>query len=189
MNDTALAKLDSARLALAECKTVMEAKQISDIAEAARIYLERTNASTETVNRATEIRILAERQMGEFIKAMPKNKGGRPTETPSPQEKVPTIAEVGLTHKQSDRAQRLADIPTEEFQERVETAKAEGKLSTNTILKRPNRVKNLFNFPAWKSQTKALVISWLSTMPEEHREEAAEYLSQLPAKVLSQLNK
>ena len=33
MNDTALVKLDAAKHALAECKTVMEAKQIAGIAE------------------------------------------------------------------------------------------------------------------------------------------------------------
>ncbi len=59
MNDAALIKLDAAQHALAECKTVMEAKQIADVAEAARVYLERTNASVETVNRAAEIRTLA----------------------------------------------------------------------------------------------------------------------------------
>jgi hypothetical protein len=31
----------------------------------------------ETVNRATEVRLLAERQMGEFLAAMPKNEGAR----------------------------------------------------------------------------------------------------------------
>lgn len=41
MNDSALIKLDAARAALPECKTAMEAKQISDVAEAARVYLAR----------------------------------------------------------------------------------------------------------------------------------------------------
>src|SRR5690606_14307809 len=74
-HDTALARLDTARAALAECKTVMEAKTIADAAEVARVYLERTQASVDAVNRATEVRILAERQMGEFLAAMPKAEG------------------------------------------------------------------------------------------------------------------
>jgi hypothetical protein len=97
----------------------MEAKQIADAAEAARVYLERTHASAETVNRATEIRLLAERQMGEFLQVMPKNEGTRPNrehggsmqEPPS----TPTLAEIGITKKQSSRAQKLAEIPAPEF--------------------------------------------------------------------------
>ena len=38
MNDNALIQLTQAQHALAECKTVMEAKQIADVAEAARVY-------------------------------------------------------------------------------------------------------------------------------------------------------
>ena len=64
---------------------------------------------------AEEIRLLAERQMGAFLKAMPKAKGGwesRGSE-PEPQD-APTLAEIGITKKQSASAQKLADIPAED---------------------------------------------------------------------------
>ena len=52
-------------------------------------------ASVATVNNATEIRLLAERQMGEFLKAMPKNEGGNPKLTGSRAEPVePTLADI-----------------------------------------------------------------------------------------------
>lgn len=127
MNDTALIKLDAAQQALAECKTVMEAKQIADVAEAARVYLERTNASVETVNRAAEIRTLAERQMGAFLKQMPKNEGGNPLPDRKRVGEPLTIPEMGLTHKQAASAQKLAEIPDEEFRERVALTKASGQ--------------------------------------------------------------
>jgi hypothetical protein len=73
----ATAKLDSAQHALAECKTVMEAKHIADTAEVARFYLARIKARIETVNRAAEIRLLAGRSMGEFLAPMPKATGTR----------------------------------------------------------------------------------------------------------------
>lgn len=102
--------------------------------EAARVYLERTNASVETVNRATEIRTLAERQMGEFLAAMPKATGAQGTgsnqhqvrshEGTAPQ--PATLAEIGITKKQSARAQKLAAIPADEFKERIAVAKAGG---------------------------------------------------------------
>lgn len=135
MHDGAIVKLDAARAALAECRTVMEAKQIADVAEAARVYLERTNASVETVNRAAEIRTLAERQMGEFLKTMPKATGtagaGRPSLGGSGRElpkSEPTLAEIGITKKESSRAQQLASIPKAEFSERVAVIKASGEI-------------------------------------------------------------
>ncbi|HVS52901.1 MAG TPA: hypothetical protein VHD62_11160 [Opitutaceae bacterium] len=136
-SDQALAKLDLAKTALAECKTVLEAKQIADAAAAARVYLERTNASVETVNRATEIRLLAERQMGEFLKTMPKHPPGPDSKQKigSDVEPIPTLAEIGITKKQSATAQKLAGIPAPEFHERVAVAKASGgKLSTRRVL-------------------------------------------------------
>jgi hypothetical protein len=98
------------------------------------VYLERTNASVETVNRAAEIRTLAERQMGNFLKTMPKatgvrtagggeGAGGTMREPPA----VPTLAEIGITKKQSATAQKLADIPEPEFRERVALTKASGQ--------------------------------------------------------------
>lgn len=133
MNDLAIIKLDNARLALAECKTAMEAKQIADVAEAARVYLERTNASAETVNRATEIRLLAEKQMGEFLKAMPKatgyEYGGGGTRVDGtrdiPATKTPRLQDIGISKQQSSTAQKLASIPAGEFAERIAVAARE----------------------------------------------------------------
>jgi hypothetical protein len=113
-NDAAIVKLDAARHALAECKTVLEAKQIADVAEAARVYLERTNASIETVNRAVEIRTLAEGQMGNFLKQMPKATGGEhggrakiDGRRSRPSNPTPTLTSLGLTKNESSRAQKV----------------------------------------------------------------------------------
>lgn len=125
-----------AACALAECKDAMEAKQIADVAEAARVYLERTQASVETVNRATEVRLLAERQMGEFLKTMPKNEGMKGSvvsgSTREPvRDETPTLASIGISKKQSSVAQKLADIPADEFKARIAITKIDGgKLST-----------------------------------------------------------
>ena|GEM_PF-6284417 len=70
-------------------------------------------ASVATVNNATEIRLLAERQMGEFLKAMPKNEGAKGSVvTGSVREPVkdttPTLADIGITKKQSHVATKPA---------------------------------------------------------------------------------
>lgn len=198
MNDSVIVKLDAARLALSECKTVMEAKQVADVAEAARVYLERTNASAETVNRATEIRILAERQMGAFLKTMPRVRGasklfaGRDSSgsriVVAPENPVPTIAQMGISSRKSEDAQKLADIPEPEFQERVAVAKASGgKLTTSAILNKSRRRAEGFNFGAWKKQSRSVMISWLQSVPDEQRPDAAKYLSELPETIVQQL--
>lgn len=141
MDDLALVNLDRAKLALAECRSAMDAKQICDVAEAARVYLERTNASVETVNRATEIRLMAERQMGVFLKTMPKatgfqyGSGGRVDGLrQEPATKNPRLADIGITKQQSSDSQKLADIPADEFGERIALAKASrGKLSRASV--------------------------------------------------------
>ena len=96
-------------------------------------------ASVATVNNATEIRLLAERQMGEFLKAMPKATGALREGPAVPErnhgEQPPTLADIGITKKQSHVAQKLAAIPEPEFRERIAIAKCDGgKLSTAKML-------------------------------------------------------
>lgn len=131
-------------MALSECKTAMEAKQIADVAQAARIYLERTNASVETVNNATEIRILAERQMGAFLKEMPfirgnmvvlkgRDSSGNTLSSFPEDKKVPTLDEMGIKPHEAARAQKLAEIPEQEFHDRIQSAKKEGRLTLESV--------------------------------------------------------
>lgn len=66
--------------------------------------------------------------MGEFLKQMPKNTGTAgqlvgPGKIGAERDEVPTLAEIGIKHHQSARAQRLADIPADEFKERIAVAK------------------------------------------------------------------
>lgn len=186
--DNAIVKLDAARAALAECKTVMEAKSIADAAEAARVYLERTNASSETVNHATEIRLLAERQMGEFLKKMPKAQGGWDSRSNArtPQD-APTLAEIGIARHESSRAQKLADIPADDFGDRIAVAKIDGKLTTAAVLRQSRRPVESFNISAWKRQTRSVMTSWLNAVPASERSAASLYLSSLPNQIIQQI--
>ncbi len=59
----------------------------------------------------------AERRLGEMIKEVPKNEGraatgprGTKTEPRKRDQQPPTLAEVGLTKKQSSKAQKIADV-------------------------------------------------------------------------------
>lgn len=67
--------------------------------------------------------------MGEFLKQMPRNKGGDPVSHKHRVGEPLTNAAIGITGVESSRAQKLADIPAPEFRERIETVKVEGRNS------------------------------------------------------------
>lgn len=77
------------------------------------------------VDNGKTIRLLAERQMGAFLKAMPKNRGSAgqlvgPGKIGAASSEAPTkLSELGITHHESANAQKLADIPEPEFKERI----------------------------------------------------------------------
>ena len=62
-----LAKLERARLPLAESRTLPEVKRIRDIAEAARVYARAAHLSRESQHYAAEIALLASRKAGEIL--------------------------------------------------------------------------------------------------------------------------
>lgn len=85
-----------------------------------------TNASEAAVARATEIRELAVRQMGEFLKQMPDAPRGVKKQLGSDVEPnaTPTLAEIGITKNQRRVRKSWQPIPAEEFHERIPAALA-----------------------------------------------------------------
>lgn len=119
----ALIKYDAACRALAEAKAVDEAKDIHDKAEAMRVYARQAKNRDLEID-AAEIRMRAERRVGQLIQAQKEtvglNKGTlRRGAQKEPRDKRPTLAEVGIDKKMSSRAQRVAAVPEEEFEDMV----------------------------------------------------------------------
>lgn len=142
MSDRALTQLSAARHALAECKTAMESKRVMEVANAARDLLERVKASEDAVNEAIEVRLLAQRQMGEFLAETPKNTGQLKRGPVVPQGDHgdrPTLSSMGITKKESATAQRLAVMPEEEFQRRIEEGKRSGRLTVSAVVNPPQQ--------------------------------------------------
>ena len=81
------------------------------------LYAQKHHLGKEAVSHAREIEVGAEIKMGEFLRAMEKNKGGGYTHgekaTPSSVEGVTpaTYEEIGITYKEAHNAQALADMP------------------------------------------------------------------------------
>ncbi|SRR6266516_7655880 len=121
-----LARYDAACRAVAECRSVDEAKDIRDQAEAMRCYARMAKNRDMEID-ATEVRLRAERRLGELIAAQKATvglaTGGQPYQRSStsadgePVDRLPTLADAGIDKKLSARAQRLAARPEGEFEE------------------------------------------------------------------------
>jgi hypothetical protein len=86
--------------------------------------------------------------MGAFLKQIPKATGGEHGGRPKidgarsePSNPTPTLAEIGITKKQSATAQKLADILKPEFRERITVAKTEGP--GESFISQPAAASNL----------------------------------------------
>lgn len=115
MTDIIIAKVDKARMLLAECRDAPEAKRIVDMAHAAEIYAKRQKLSEESIGYAHAVKIDAQTMLGEFLARQPKrggqhSKGGGSSGTkrvPLPNA-PPTLASVGISKRESADAQKLA---------------------------------------------------------------------------------
>jgi len=109
---------------LATASTFEEAKEVRDRAEALRGYLRDIRAGLQEQNRAAATKIRAERVIGDKLGQLEKATGGRPSKkTPDtlsgvsggPDNDLPTLAELGISHKQSSRWQAVASVPEDVF--------------------------------------------------------------------------
>jgi len=135
-----LVKYEAARKALIEANSIDEVKDIKDKFEAIRAYAKQSK-DTAMANWASEIRIRAERRMGEMLKEQEMQTGGDArkiaTRSHGATEQIPpTLAEVGITKSMSSRAQKIASVPKDEFEEVVRShIEAEKELTSATIQK------------------------------------------------------
>ena len=117
--ETMLVKLDHARALLNECRTVEDAKGVGDIAAAAQTYARQAKLGQEAENYAFEIRMRAERRMGEILLVTPRNVGAAAKLNAIPRGnsvQPPTLAELHIPPKRSMQAQQLATLPAAEFE-------------------------------------------------------------------------
>jgi len=115
-----LARYDRACRALAEARSVDEVKDVRDVAMAMKLYAKQAKNRQMEAD-AYELRVRAERKLGEMIAAQKEtvglNVGGRPkTGTlEEPVSRPGTLAEAGIDKKLSSRAQKISAIPPAAF--------------------------------------------------------------------------
>ena len=94
-----------------------------DVAAAAEIYARRQKLGEEAEDLAASIKVEALRKLGEMLQAAPKAKGAKTvggggfsggSVSAPPEDDAPTLADLGLTKKESAVAQKLADLSREE---------------------------------------------------------------------------
>lgn len=122
--DAVVASMNRARMALSEAKTIQQTKLIVDTAAAAEIYARRQKLGEEASNLATSIKIEALRKLGGMLEQTPRASGVKKAGTvlggskvELPKNDAPTLAELGLTKKESALAQRLNTLSEEDYQQ------------------------------------------------------------------------
>jgi len=118
--DLVIVKLDRAKHALAEAKTIQQTKKILDVASTAEIYAKRQQLGDEVIAYAYAIKIEALRLLGEMLGETPDAKTGpKPKQLGSHAElnSIPTLADLGIGKKTSMIAQRLANLPQAQFEQ------------------------------------------------------------------------
>lgn len=143
MSETgALAQISQARRFLEQAKDLTDIKAVKDMAEAARLYARAKHLGLETENAAAEIKVRAERKLGETLASSDLNKGGRPMKTTRPGRAVsedPTLAQLGITDDESSNAQAIAELPEVDFEQIVSETKAAGKPIASKPIAREGR--------------------------------------------------
>lgn len=151
-----LMKVEEARAMLAQCVRVDEAKSIRDKAGAIQAYLRQQSASREAQNDAAEIKLRAERRLGDLIGEQEKAKGGatkgvgRKGKCPDivSAHSVPTLQEqlgtdtAAAAQQLSKRWQDVAKVPEKKFEEYVATQREQrdGEITTAGLFKKPTHV-------------------------------------------------
>lgn len=133
---------NAAAHALAECRKVDEVKGWVDKAAALAEYARQAKDRHLELD-AGEIRIRAERRLGQLLAETERHKGGNPAlTTPSHREGVESepqpkkLSEEGIGYKLSSRAQKLAAVPEPEFEEAVSEWRAEAEQAHGRVVAR-----------------------------------------------------
>jgi hypothetical protein len=116
----ALVRYDAMCRAIAAAYQVDEVKDIRDRALAIQMYARQAD-NTEAERQACEIRLRAERKAGQLLKEIEKAKGARQPgtnrgATPLNGVRASTMADWGVSYKQSSDWQKLAEVPEAQFE-------------------------------------------------------------------------
>lgn len=120
--------LGEAKDAIARASTIHEAKQYRDQAEAMRVYVAMRGGSLEIQNDGAELRIRAERKIGELLSLAQLRGGDRKSNSHADCLK---LDDIGVSQNQSTRWQQIARVPQGEFDQHIRQQREAGKELTS----------------------------------------------------------
>lgn len=126
-----LIKLDAFQQALAEAKTIPEVKSLTDQADLFKQWLKKQQVGREALNAGLEMKLRAERKLGEMLGSNKTIQSGNPQWLHRE-----TIGnEYGIAKIQSHRWQRLSHIPDEHLSRYIAECGEHQELSTAGFLR------------------------------------------------------
>lgn len=134
-----LASYDQAKQALAEVRTAAQAKDVRDKAAALATYAQRARDRDMEVW-AAEIRLRAERRLGEILADVELNPGALRRGTKLGPSTLPTLRQIGITKDLSAAAQRLAAVPEDRFEMYIARCLKYRQPPRGSVFVRPVRV-------------------------------------------------
>lgn len=130
-----LATVSEVRALVERIEYIGDAKALADKARAAQVWGERAKLGAEQVNLAASARLWAERRAGELLIVSRENGeravGGEILR--DPESHVATLDDLGISKHESSRYQQLAEIPQPEFEQAIEQAIEQGKVSAAAV--------------------------------------------------------
>lgn len=133
---SALVKYDQARQALAACRSVDEIKDIRDKSEAMRLYAKQAQ-DTELEQWAAEIKLRAQRAIGELSAALETQKGGFGIVPTGGKHKAEVLADAGISTSTANRYEKLAAIPEPVVEAVIAESREAGKpVSAKVVMAR-----------------------------------------------------
>jgi N6-adenosine-specific RNA methylase IME4 len=146
--------MEQAKLMLASCTDLDEIARLRDTAEVYRQFAIARGLGQDHMNLGCEIKLRADRRMGQVLKELVKNQGGRPGKTYNdPVSGFPTLKELGITHNESSRSQKIASLDDETFEEHISGIKEAGKELTTASVLRLEKHQRLKELRAKESET------------------------------------
>jgi hypothetical protein len=137
--------IDRLESSLHNACTSEEVKELRDLSTAMRQYLRNIGASLQEQNRAAEIKIRAERRLGEALARLEKAKGGGDQRCDHRSHDATggplTLADIGITRTQSSRWQAMASVPPDDFEKHLAKVKDHGdELTSASVIRLAKRL-------------------------------------------------
>lgn len=132
MNDIVIMNnWEKAKYAIEQCRTLDEVKDIKDKASALAAYAKQAKESLEVQNNISEIKLRAERKIGEFSRELPtaKNQYDNSCSNHDGESNTKTyvLKSAGIDPAHASRYESIAAIPQEQFEEHIQETKTSGK--------------------------------------------------------------